>query len=45
MSGDMSEKIQERALKSGVIGFLQKPFADLALLNLLNRAFTWGKLK
>jgi FixJ family two-component response regulator len=39
ISADMGERVQELTLKSGVMGFLQKPFNNVALLGLVNRAF------
>jgi FixJ family two-component response regulator len=44
ISADMSARVQERALKAGVIGYLQKPFDELALVSLLERGFAWAEL-
>jgi two-component system, LuxR family, response regulator FixJ len=38
MSADKNEGFNERALKTGVVGFLQKPFNDQALVDLINIA-------
>ena len=38
MSGDKTEGFDERALKTGAVGYLQKPFNDQALVNLVNVA-------
>jgi len=39
ISADTSNQVRTRAYKAGVIGFLQKPFGDHALVNLLQKAF------
>jgi two-component system response regulator FixJ len=36
MSADRNGGINERALRSGAVGYLQKPFNDQALINLIN---------
>jgi two-component system response regulator FixJ len=36
MSADKNGGLNERALKAGAIGYLQKPFNDQALVNLIN---------
>ncbi|MDD5585273.1 MAG: response regulator [Candidatus Omnitrophica bacterium] len=38
MSADRNGGLNDRALKTGAVGFLQKPFNDQALLNLINIA-------
>ena len=38
MSADKSEEFNERALKAGAVGYLQKPFNDQALVDLINIA-------
>jgi len=38
ISADKSEGLNERALKAGAVGFLQKPLDDLALVDLINIA-------
>ena len=38
MSADKNERLNERALKTGAVGFLQKPFNDQALVDLINVA-------
>jgi FixJ family two-component response regulator len=39
ITADKEEGLTERAFKAGAIGLLQKPFRDLELVNLINRAF------
>lgn len=39
MSADKNGGLKERALKAGAVGFLQKPFNDQALVDLINIAF------
>ena len=39
MSADKNGGNNERALKAGAVGFLQKPFNDQALVDLINIAF------
>ena len=39
MSADRDEGFSEKALKAGAAGFLQKPFNDQALVNLIKVAF------
>ncbi len=39
ITADKEEGLAERALKAGVLGFLQKPFNDQELIGLTNRAF------
>ncbi len=38
MSADKNEGLNERALKAGAAGYLQKPFNDRALVDLINIA-------
>ena len=38
MSADKNEGLNERALKAGASGYLQKPFSDQDLVNLINIA-------
>jgi two-component system, LuxR family, response regulator FixJ len=38
MSADKNEGLNERALKAGAAGYLQKPFNDRALVDLINVA-------
>ena len=38
MSADKNEGLNGRALKAGAVGFLQKPFNDQALVDLINVA-------
>ena len=38
MSADKNEGLNERALKAGAVGYLQKPFNDQALVDLINVA-------
>lgn len=38
MSADKSAGLNDRALKAGVVGFLQKPFNDKELIELINRS-------
>jgi len=38
ISADKSDGLNEKALKAGAAGFLQKPFDDQALVNLINVA-------
>ena len=42
ISADKKEGLQERSLKAGTIGFLQKPFNDQDLVDLINSAFQKG---
>lgn len=37
ITGDRSSGLNERALKAGAVGLLQKPFHDKELVDLLNR--------
>nr|MBU1327634.1 response regulator [Candidatus Omnitrophota bacterium] len=37
ISADKNERLQERASKGGAMGFLQKPFNDQALVDLINK--------
>ncbi len=39
MTADKDNGLEEDARQAGAIGFLQKPFNDCALLDLVNRAF------
>jgi two-component system, LuxR family, response regulator FixJ len=39
ISADKSAGINERAVKAGAVGFLQKPFNDQALIDFINVAF------
>ncbi len=39
ISADKNEGLNEKALKAGAIGFLQKPFNDQVLVDLINIAF------
>jgi FixJ family two-component response regulator len=39
MTADKNGGLRERALEAGVLGFLQKPFNDQALIDLVNKAF------
>lgn len=39
MSADKNGGLNEKALKAGAVGFLQKPFNDLALVELIKVAF------
>ena len=39
MSADKNEWFNERALKAGAVGFLQKPFTDQALIDFIKVAF------
>ncbi len=39
MSADKNGGLSEKALKAGVVGFLQKPFNDQALVDLISLAF------
>lgn len=43
MSADKTGGLNERAQKSGAVGYLQKPFNDQALVDLINIAL--GKIK
>ncbi|MBF0493860.1 MAG: response regulator [Candidatus Omnitrophica bacterium] len=43
MSADKNGGLAERAAKAGAIGFLQKPFNDLALIDLIKAAFKINK--
>ena len=38
MSADKNGGLKEDALKAGAVGFLQKPFNDQALVDLINLA-------
>ena len=38
MSADRDEGLNERALKAGAVGYLQKPFNDQALVDLIKVA-------
>ena len=38
ISADKNEELNEKALKAGAVGFLQKPFNDKALVDLINMA-------
>lgn len=40
MTADKDGAFAEQALKAGAVGFLQKPFGDRALVDLVNSAFT-----
>jgi two-component system response regulator FixJ len=40
ISADKSGELKERALRTGAVGFLQKPFNDQDLVDLINQAFT-----
>lgn len=42
ISADKNGGLRERALKAGAIGFLQKPFHDQELIDLVNRACPGG---
>ncbi len=39
ISADKTEGLRERASKAGVAGFLQKPFNDQDLVDLINKAY------
>ncbi|MDO8662470.1 MAG: response regulator [Candidatus Omnitrophota bacterium] len=39
MSADKNGGLNEKALKAGAVGFLQKPFNDQALVDFINIAF------
>ena len=39
ISAERSERLNEKVLKGGAVGFLQKPFKDQALLDLIRVAF------
>jgi FixJ family two-component response regulator len=39
ISADKREGLKERAAKAGVLGFLQKPFNDRDLVDLINKAY------
>jgi len=39
ISADKNEELNEKALKAGAVGFLQKPFNDKALVDLIKVAF------
>ena len=45
MSADKNGGLSERALKAGAAGFLQKPFNDQALVDLINTAVIKKKKK
>lgn len=38
ITGDKNGGLEERAKEAGAIGFLHKPFSDLDLVNLVNKA-------
>ena len=38
ISADKNEELNEKALKAGAVGFLQKPFNDKALVDLIKVA-------
>jgi FixJ family two-component response regulator len=38
MSADKDEELNERVLKTGAVGYLQKPFGDRELVDLINIA-------
>jgi two-component system, LuxR family, response regulator FixJ len=44
MSADKNEGLNERALKAGAAGYLQKPFNDQALVDLINIATKGGEM-
>lgn len=39
ISADKDDSFQEKALKAGAVGFLQKPFEDHYLLHMVNQVF------
>jgi FixJ family two-component response regulator len=39
ISADKSDGLKDMALKAGAVGFLQKPFNDQELVDLINRAY------
>ncbi len=39
ISAEKTETLQAKALKAGAVGFLQKPFNDQELVELINKAF------
>jgi len=39
ISADKDSTLKEQALKAGAVGFLQKPFNDKELVDLVNRTF------
>ncbi len=43
ISADKDDGFRERALEIGAIGFLQKPFNDQQLVNLINQSFEIGE--
>jgi FixJ family two-component response regulator len=45
ISADKNESTKVRAIKNGALGYLQKPFHDKDLVELINRAFTQGDKK
>jgi len=42
ITADKDDGLRERALELGAVGFLQKPFNDQELVNLINQAFNTG---
>jgi FixJ family two-component response regulator/predicted small secreted protein len=42
ITADKDDGLRERALEIGAVGFLQKPFNDQELVNLINQAFNTG---
>lgn len=40
ITADKNGGLKEQALKAGAVGFLQKPFKDQELVNLINKACT-----
>jgi len=45
MSADRNEEFNERVLKAGAMGYLQKPFTDQALVDLIRVAVKKKKMK
>ena len=45
MSADISEGFNEKALKAGAVGYLQKPFTDQALVDLIQVVFKKEEMK
>jgi FixJ family two-component response regulator len=43
MSADKNGGLNDKALKAGAVGYLQKPFNDQALVDLINLAFQKGR--
>jgi FixJ family two-component response regulator len=39
ITGDKDSALEEKALKAGAVGFLQKPFEDHYLLHMVTRVF------